>query len=596
MTSSIGNNPDYMQYLSSQLPAFPGQASKDGKKADGSVDLSQILAMMGGDPTALAALGGTSDTQEAKGVKPARGTKAATAGQKYTRDAAASYLPPPRAPRVAAGPHTAAAYASLADELQSAQQNAQTRTAQNPATQATDALPWRTSTDATGQQVADNMTAKVSGTLQGLQTFQGDMMTEFMALRVKNGSAGLKELGELSDLATDIQSSQLKEQEAKSREADAEAHKAQAKAAKMGIFSKLMEVIILVITAILAVVTFGAGLPLLAIAAAAAIAFVAAGAAKGAKNGKGFDVMGGLDVASYVADGVMMAFGVGAAMMAIQTASKAAAGGVAKGVTDQMGKGVVEAMQKSGAKVVAENAAKDHAEFVVKTGGEKLVTKETFDAAGQAGFKVANAKKEMDIIKAFEAGTGPKPSKAVAEVGAKVASGALIDNSAEMTAENLMRNLNKQMAKQYLTDAAKLTTKQKASQFAVLFNKAMGTNLGKLGVTGSSKIGSAVLGQDFGTRMMRIGLALGTVQGASALGQGGMQYQTTMHQTNAEEAQAVIKLLDSTVQMMNGQYSTLQSTMQNISESRSKAIDSIQSMLRNDQQVNLMVSSNFVSR
>ena len=608
-SSNIGNSPDYLQYLNTELPGFPGQGGAPGKKGATENPLSQILAAMGGDPGALAALTGGNPTNAAPGTAGApgvTGARAARAAQnhKFTRDAAASYLPPPRAPRVTAGPQTAAAYTSMANELQGAQQNAQLRTAQNPDVQQNEQMSWRPPTDASPDQMADHIAQKAGGALNTAGAYQGDMMREFMALRIKNGSDGLKELGELSDLATDIQDSQLKEQEAKSREADKEAHKAQAKAAKMGIFSKVLEVLIMVITALVAVFSFGTLAPVMAIAAAAAIAFIAGGAAQGAKNGKGFDVMGGLEIANYVADGMMVALGLGAALMAVQTAMKSAAGGVAKAVAEQMANGmkqVTEQVAEQVTKQAGSQAGKTTAQVAAEVSAS-TAPKEMFETASKYGFKVFDTTAERTAKAAAENAGKKVPTQveeSLAKSATKVSASRAIDSADKLTVGQLQHQMEMQMQKhavmKALEKSGKMTIKQKAAEFSTLLKGNMASNMSKMGM-GTSKVGSTVLGEDFGTRMMRMGLLLGGVQGVSALGQAGMQYQVTEHQTNAEESQAIIKLMSATVDMLKNQYSTLQNSMQTMTESRSKAIDAVQSMLRSDQQVNLMISNNFVSR
>lgn len=597
--SAVNGSPDYLQYLNAQMPSFPGQPGANPQGTAGAPSLAQLLAILGTNPSAADATPGVAGAGGAAAAAAARTPGAAqAAAARYTRDGANSHLPPPRAPRTTMTPNTASAYDSLSNELAAVQGNVQQRMSARPDANTTMA-PF--DYNGTNEQGAQHATDMLSHVINNVQEVQGDTMTEFMALRIKNGTQGLKELGELSDLCNDVQNSQLKEQEAKSREADKEATKAAKKAAQMGIFNKFLTVLMAIVTAFVAVFTLGTGLGLMCVAAAALIAFIAGGAAKGKGKG-GFDVMGGLEIATYAADAAIMVVGIGTVLIAAQQAMKDAAKGVAIAVTEQMAKQLDSAVAKNVGKSLAEAAPKA-----------------MINEARNAGFTVTEKAMEEAGIK--------QTTKAVLKTAASSGTKGATNSVQEVTREQLLSMMRRQLSertkkevKQFTadeiatkgalatvqeggTEMATLGAKAKSAEFLKLFKKhltdtfaSMGGQFGEEATSTLGKTLGKIIPQDFGTRMMTLGLLTAGVQGGGALANSGMQYAVTQHQTNAEESQAIIKLLDATVQMCNGQYSTLQNTMNTLQQSHSKAVDSIQSILRNTQQANLMISNNFTSR
>jgi hypothetical protein len=193
------------------------------------------------------------------------------------------------------------------------------------------------------------------------QTLNSDqMMLAFLVLRVKDQSDGAQLQKEIQDLSSKMRQTELDNQIKRDKEANEKMLKAMEKQEKMGIFSKILSALVVVLTAIFAVCTFGVGLGLALVAAAMVIGAVAGGAIKGDKNGKGFDIQGALDGASMAGSIAMLALGVGAVLIALtRTMMTRMAGQVTAKATG--------AAAKAAALQVANESAKGSAEAARQT-------------------------------------------------------------------------------------------------------------------------------------------------------------------------------------------------------------------------------------
>jgi uncharacterized membrane protein len=315
MTPPIDLHSTFASLQSIGLPAAPGQEPRPGAAAaPTTAQVQQMWSMLGID-----------------GVNPTGASSKTKAGAKAAGGPSVASLGLPPVPKAKQTPQTAAAYESFASQLQPAMVAGAkvdpTKLGKSKLAGASKAAPGKQTENLFAEhfdfKAKSHQAANVlSQALEGLQAAQGNAMYAFMVLRLQHSSDNVKQLGQLANLASAMQKTTSDQQIQKSQEAEKSAEKAHKKAAKMGIFNKLLTVVFLIITVVAVLASPIAPMLMVAILAAMAIAAGVAGGVKGKKEGKGFDLFGGLEIASYVGDAMMMACGVGAVLTATRAVIK----------------------------------------------------------------------------------------------------------------------------------------------------------------------------------------------------------------------------------------------------------------------------------
>ena len=377
----------------------------------------------------------------------------------------------------------------------------------------------------------------LQGAMDGIKKGSADALYAFMVLRVLFGNDAVKALGQISDISANLQETAADQQLAKARVAAEQQEKAANKAAKFGALSKIVTVVMMVATVVAAVCTLGAAAPGMAIllgcvlAAGMAAGFIGGGVAAGKKEGKGFDIWKGLDMASTVGDAILMAIGIGAIMMALKNAGKAVMNGtVKKAAAEAVGRAAKDATKAGVAKAgaaAAEQQAKTYSmrmmkEFIKKFG--ETVVKESKDAY-------------KSILRASEKKAAPTVAKGAATAG---------------------------------TDASAASLSQVSKDLV-----------------------DPLLQAGFNTRALYMAQGgLAATQTATQMTQAVGAFQVTQLQADAHENEAFSKLWESIYSQAKQMYTQSQESMQNFVDMHNHEVESIMQMFNNQTKTTGLIARN----
>lgn len=550
--------------------------------------------------------------------KPRANTQAAASGRQHLNSLRATAMGPPPGPRVQVTPRSVAAYHAFSHEVNQAVARAGTATQGStgaagskpkPLTTAQLAAAAAQSPEEAGQIVAQT----VERTLDTMNQSTATLLREFIRLRVVNDSNGLESLQAIGELSSDLQKSQLEVQRKKSIEADKATRKANAKAEKMGIFSKLAAVVIMVISAVLAVASFGTLTGLAIVAAAMVAGFLVGGFVGGSKKGNGFDVMSGIEGAGYAADIVAVGPLIMAAAKAIvMTAIKA----TSKEAMIQAGKKAAqegaEAAGEQAAKVVktgmATEAAKGGKELALKA-AQARVNDLASKGAKEAAQKLAKVERET-ALKAYEmavdaAAAAAKGSKSAQKAAYKAGGKALaatMDASTTTAASNFLRGMRTTFAKEFSSTLSWVHSANIAEMNASAAGKAFDAGGEKI-LEGFKKAGQALSGgkarspiQSMGDAAMLSQFVMGSTMGVIGLGQSSVQLHASMLQNQAQKRLAEAQLAKVFVTIFDNMYKTPTDAVQNFTEAHKKTVDQVLAMYNNMGQTNTIQANALLSR
>ncbi len=488
MASPIGGNADpYANpYLSG---ATSGQTG-----APGAADVRRTAGAQGQGQTA-----GASEVDKMWALAGVDGARAGrgTAGSAEVQNLAA--MGPPPGPQVRADAHTAGDFKSLATQVNQAM-------AAGAATDITKIhadLAHLKTTPAPGMQT-QNMLAKnfdfkakanqvgkgIDQVVAGLTSANGNALFAFMVLRLKNGQNNVEQVNKLSDMASNLQTSSANEQLARNKASADAAAKAHKKAAKMGIFNKLLTIVFAIITVVAVVCAPITAMMTLAILGAMTVAFTVAATVKGIKNGKGFDLMGGLEIASYVGDALLLAVGIGAVIAAV----RAATSGAGKSAARVAAKSATESATKA-----ATTAGKTSLASVAKSAGSES---ERLAAEGMRAAMARSQRKTLQQLIKTEMKTGKTLQEAIKAVGGEVAKGGtkMANGKVATTAvqKALMTDAVEVIGKEMVTASFTSEVKMMAKKAAGESSKELGKRIGidqstRLAYAGGQKAAQAAV-------------------------------------------------------------------------------------------------------
>lgn len=341
------------------------------------------------------------------------------------------------------------------------------------------------------------------------------MMAAFLELNVRNQASGKELQANMLNLSTMGRNNAI-EQGIKEREAQAAAlKKAQEKQKALGPVMKLVEVILLAVTAIATVMTMGSAGPLLMAAMAAATlgGGIIGGAVKGAKNGKGFDLSGAMEGASIG----MGLIGVGGLLKAIATVAQ-------KALARLAGKKTVDLLAKN---------AGAHAADAANAGGKAGTTAGGSTAARAAqNLADSRAATHMRRVSKYVSDrlddTKAAVEKAIGKGPAKVGAAAAPDGAPTPAAGSLAQVGKAAQAAQSDAEASTQLWARNALTIAPILS----------GVT-----------------------------------QGVTSYLTKKNTIHAQEHEATAKMYSAMADAMQGQWEDIQSSLQSITDAHNKAVD-----------------------
>lgn len=509
--STAQDDPNAPQDANSGAPARPGQG-QHGANAGAPLNAGPKGAGVGGAAGATGATGVWAAAAATNAAAPLSAGAQAKMSGANTLLATPPPLPPTRG-RITQD--TAANYGSMMNDVGEALGRGAPATNFDPKAFYAAAAQHDTSTPQGQKALQTSVTKSVYSGIDHLNAMNdAGMMAAFLELNVRNQASGKELQANMLNLSTMGRNNAI-EQGIKEREAQAAAlKKAQDKQKALGPVMKLVEFILLVVTAIATVMTMGSATPLLmaAMAAATVGGGIIGGAVKGAKNGKGFDLSGALEGAS-------------------------------------MGMGLVS----------AGGLLKELA-MIAKKALMKLATKKTVSLVAQKSDDAALA----------AAGTGSKAGTAGGNTVTRAA-----QNLADSRAATHARRMMKEVADK--VDDAKAAAEKVIGKgpnkvgAAASPGGAPSPAAGALAGVGKGAKAAQTDAEASTQLWARNALTIAPI--LSGVTQGATSYVTKKGTIEAQEHEATAKMYSAMADAMQGQWEDIQSSLQSITDAHNKAVD-----------------------